>query len=58
MCKWQKISRMAKKTYQTCLDGHTSVLVEDIAKRTGCSISSIIGHATKELCRRYDMAKR
>lgn len=46
-----------KKTYQTCLDPHESMIIDELARRTGCSSSSIIRQGVKALCRRYDDAR-
>lgn len=46
-----------KKTYQTCLDPHESMIIDELARRTGCPASAIIRQGVKYLCRRYDDAR-
>jgi len=47
-----------KKTYQTCLDPHDSMIIDEIAQRTGCSTSAVLRHAARSLVSQYDQARR
>lgn len=46
-----------KKTYQACLDPHDGAVVDEIARRTGCSTSAVLRQAVKMLTSRYDSAR-
>lgn len=50
--------RRPKKTYQACLNPHEAKLVDDISRAIGCSKSAFMRAAVKQMCDRYDMAKR
>ena len=58
LCKNIPIMSRNKKTYQTCLDPHDSAIVDEIARRTGCSTSAVLRQAAKMLTSRYDTAHR
>lgn len=46
-----------KETFQTCLDAHEAMTIRELARRAGCSTSSILRQGAKDLCDRYDAAR-
>ncbi len=46
-----------KETFQTCLDPHEAMTIRELARRTGCSTSSILRQGVKDLCSRYDATR-
>lgn len=46
-----------KETFQTCLDVHEAMIIRELARKTGCSTSSILRQGAKDLCNRYDATR-